>query len=101
MPIAILKKISDELSKIGGPLIFSGDLNISYRSDAIKVLDTLELRNHSKENGLTTTLSSLSRVPVDVPCDYIYSSHHIQTNEFSISEDVVSDHKALIFEFDI
>lgn len=83
------------------PLVFAGDLNASYESDAIKVFEDSPLRNLTEENNIKTTLSQLSRVPIDVSCDYIFVSKSVQVNKFSVSEKIISDHKALVLEFDI
>jgi len=99
--IKSLTVVADALSQVGSPLIFCGDLNTSYESDAIKVFDKSELRNLTKEDNIQTTLSQLSRVPVDVPCDYIFTSKQVKILNFSVSDKIISDHKALILEFTI
>jgi len=99
--IKSLTVVADALSQVGSPLIFCGDLNTSYESEAIKVFDKSGLRNITKERNVQTTLSELSRVPVDVPCDYIFTSEEVKLLNFSVSEKIISDHKALILEFTI
>jgi endonuclease/exonuclease/phosphatase family metal-dependent hydrolase len=99
--VETMSKVATELSSIDSPLIFAGDLNTSYESDAIKVFENSLLRNLTEENNIKTTLSQLSRVPIDVPCDYIFVSKNVHVNEFTVSEKIVSDHKALVLDFDV
>jgi endonuclease/exonuclease/phosphatase family metal-dependent hydrolase len=99
--VETMRNVATELSSIDSHLIFAGDLNTSYESDAIKVFENSPLRNLTEENNIKTTLSQLSRVPIDVPCDYIFVSKNVHVNEFTVSEKIVSDHKALILDFSL
>lgn len=83
------------------PIIFCGDLNISPASPALRVFDKLKLRNLTVERGVTTTLSSVHRAGVGVVCDYIFSSPEIAVRDFGVSEELISDHKAMGIEFDV
>jgi endonuclease/exonuclease/phosphatase family metal-dependent hydrolase len=37
----------------------------------------------------------------DVVCDYIFVNDFVKVRNFKVSNELVSDHKALILEFDI
>ena len=55
-----MNKVASKLLSINTPLVFAGDLNTSYDSNAIKVFDDTRLRNLIKDNSIKTTLSELS-----------------------------------------
>ena len=84
--------------------IFAQNL-VSHNTSLLLVIlsnpsnDKTSLINHTRENQIKTTLSQLSRVPVDVACDYIFTSRDINIKKFSVSDVLVSDHKALILDF--
>jgi len=103
--IKTMQKVRDGLSLLPKPLIFCGDLNVNPKSPALKVLDSLGLINLTIRERVKTTLSPVHRAPLaarnSVACDYIFVSEDIQVNKFQVSDTIVSDHKALILEFDI
>lgn len=100
-----LKKVREGLEKLEGPLIFCADLNINPDAPALRVLDELGLRNLTVEHNIPTTLSSMHRAPerdrLSVACDYIFVSNGVKVKDFHISDELISDHKALVLEFDI
>jgi endonuclease/exonuclease/phosphatase family metal-dependent hydrolase len=81
------------------PLIFAGDLNVTAQSPAMNLFDGF-LTDLTKEHKITTTLSQLGKVE-DVPCDHILISPEIKELSFQVSNKLVSDHLAIVFEFDI
>jgi endonuclease/exonuclease/phosphatase family metal-dependent hydrolase len=101
----LMKKVEESVSDLQPPLIFCGDFNVSPATPTMRVLDSLGLRNLVVENGVSTTLNQAHRAPKSdrnsVVCDYILTSPDIKIKEFTVSEEVVSDHKALILEFEI
>lgn len=103
--IQTLEKVREALARLPQPLIFCGDLNITPQSKPIRVLDQLGLTNLTKDYKVQTTLSAAHRAPENdrnsVPCDYIFVSKDVQVNDFRVSEELISDHKALILEFNI
>lgn len=100
-----MQQVADGLTRLPRPLIFAGDLNVWPSSSALKTLDGLGLRNLSIDYGLTTTLSEAHRAPdsdrARAMCDYIFVSEEIRVTNFYAADDVVSDHKALILEFEL
>lgn len=96
-----MKAVYEQLRGINEPLIFTGDLNLSPNSPAIRALDGLNLRNLTLESKVESTLSTIHYAKKDVVCDYIFISKDIKVRSFKVADETVSDHKALIFEFDI
>lgn len=88
--------IAEYISKLQGEVILSGDFNLVPQSQSIKVLNKI-LTNLPATFHLTTTRTVLTHKK-DV-CDYIFVSKGIKVKSFRASEEIVSDHKALILEF--
>ncbi len=103
--IETMRKVCDKVAALPPPCIFCGDFNVWPGTPALRVLDSLGLRNLTVENHIPTTLSSAHRAPDEdrarATCDYILVSPEIQIEDFRISEEIVSDHKALIVEFEV
>jgi endonuclease/exonuclease/phosphatase family metal-dependent hydrolase len=96
-----IKKLVNALSAASHPLIFCADLNIVKESPYFSPLKDLGLRNLTAENNTTTTLSPAHRIyeKEQVACDYIMCSPDIAVNEFTVSDALMSDHKALVLDF--
>lgn len=103
--VQTMQKVRGVLASLARPLIFSGDLNVSTDSPALDTLSDLGLKNLTLAYKVTTTLSSAHRAPdkdrSSVACDYIFVSNEVRVLDFRVSDELVSDHKALILEFDI
>jgi endonuclease/exonuclease/phosphatase family metal-dependent hydrolase len=97
--VQMMTKVAEIIKASPQPLIFSGDLNVVPESPAMKPVQA-QLRDLTQEYKLPTTLSELGKVP-NVACDHICVSDGVQVNQFSASNTLVSDHKALVLEFDI
>jgi endonuclease/exonuclease/phosphatase family metal-dependent hydrolase len=101
----LMKKVANAVSQLQMPLVFCGDFNVAPNTKTMLVLDELGLVNLVAKSGAETTLSPVHRAPLpdrnSVVCDYILASPEISVRNFEISEEIVSDHKALILEFDI
>jgi endonuclease/exonuclease/phosphatase family metal-dependent hydrolase len=93
-----MRIIADTISSTTGPLIFCGDLNLAPDSQSIAVINK-RLTNLSAKYGLRCTYSQLS--VVDTVCDYIFVNDQVKVRSFKMSAELVSDHKALILEFDL
>lgn len=94
-----MKIVKSKIEQLPKPIILSGDLNVSSESPAMRVFDGF-LRDLTSENKITTTLSQLGKV-TDVACDHILISDGIEVTSFRVADDLVSDHKALIMEFEL
>lgn len=90
--------LADYLKSLTGPVILAGDFNLAPTSPSITILDNL-LTNLSSQHKLTNTYTQLSIHKV--VCDYIFVNDAVKVSKFSASEQLVSDHKALILEFEV
>lgn len=97
--VAAMKIAAEELKKVQGPLIFAGDLNIVPASPAMHLFDNW-LTDLTATHNISDTLSAFGKVS-DVPCDHILVSPEVTVQEFTVSEELVSDHKALILVFEV
>lgn len=93
-----VQQIADFIKTLDGGVILCGDFNLSPESQSIQHLDGL-LRNLSVEKSLKTTRSRLTYK--NEVCDYIFVNEHIEVKDFSMDETIVSDHNALILDFDL
>jgi endonuclease/exonuclease/phosphatase family metal-dependent hydrolase len=94
-----MQHVADILKETPQPLIFTGDLNISYASPAIKPVQEL-LKGLSQEYEVATTLSQFGKV-AGVPCDHIFISADIIEQSFMVKDVLVSDHLPLILQFEL
>ncbi len=81
------------------PLIFAGDLNLNASAPAMRVFDNF-LEDLTATHQVSTTLSVLGKVP-NVACDHVLVNDRISVRDFRVCEEIVSDHKALVVEFDL
>ncbi len=88
--------IADEIKKLSGKVVVCGDFNLSPHSESIEQINTL-LTNLSIKNKLTTTRNQLTHK--SEVCDYIFVNNEIVVNTFESSEEIISDHMALIVNF--
>lgn len=96
-----IKKLVERLRSVDGPLVIVGDFNLRPESEAIQYLvNELNLRDLTAEAGLDNTLEN-AVTEFKVACDHIFVSKHIDVVNFERSDALLSDHKALIVEFDI
>jgi endonuclease/exonuclease/phosphatase family metal-dependent hydrolase len=91
-------QIADYIKLLRGPIILAGDFNLAPHSQSLEVLNA-SLRNLSVEHQLTTTRTQFS-AKKEV-CDYIFVSEGITVSNFRASDTLVSDHQALILDFEI
>ena len=93
-----LQILADELVSIESPLIVAGDFNLASSTDAIKQFKTnlnlIDLNNGNIESTLSADVT-----PLIADCDYIFIRQDIKVESFAVSNQLVSDHKALILEF--
>ena len=93
-----MNQIAQYILKLEGPIILTGDFNLEPESSSIGVINLI-LRNLSSEYGLKTTRTQFT--PKMEVCDYIFVSDEVKVSDFKALDDLVSDHKALILEFEI
>lgn len=90
----ILRYIKD----LEGAVVLCGDFNLSPESNSIKSIDAV-LHNLSIKYSLNTTRSNLT-YKKEV-CDYIFVNDQVKVNDFKMDTTVISDHNALLLDFDI
>ncbi len=90
--------LADACKKLTGPIIFCSDLNIVHESPAMRVFDD-QFIDLSQTHNIESTLSPVHYVKSPTPCDHILVTPEVHVDSLSVSERVVSDHKALIMEF--
>lgn len=90
--------VADYIASLEGPVILAGDFNLTKHSESLELLNK-ELQNLSITYNLSTTRNELTSK--DEVCDYIFVSDSIHVNAFHVADKLISDHKALILEFDL
>jgi endonuclease/exonuclease/phosphatase family metal-dependent hydrolase len=92
------KRIADYMATLNGPKILTGDFNLAPNASSLKTLNDT-YRNLCIEHDVQTTRNKFARSMTVV--DYIWVSHDVTVNHFEVAPDFVSDHAALILEFDV
>jgi len=94
-----LIKVADYAAKLDGPIIIGGDFNLSPNSPAVQALQQkLKLHDLVAEARPATTLSAAHYVKHNIVCDYLLVSPSLKTGRIEVSDQIVSDHKAVIAE---
>jgi endonuclease/exonuclease/phosphatase family metal-dependent hydrolase len=88
--------IADQIKKLDGRLILSGDFNLAPHSESLEQINSL-LTNLSLKANLKTTRTQLTHK--SEVCDYVFTSSQIEVKSFDALNDIVSDHKALTMTF--
>ena len=89
--------IADKITELDGKVILAGDFNLAPHSGSLEQINSL-LTNLAVEANLDTTRTQLTH-KTEV-CDYIFVSNEIKVGSFKALDDIVSDHKALVMEFE-
>lgn len=90
--------LADYVEACSGPIIVTGDFNLAPHSKSLERLNN-KLQNLSISHRLKTTRTHLTH-KTEV-CDYIFVSDELQVHNFYSVEEIVSDHKALVLEFQV
>lgn len=93
-----MRHIAGYIDTLEGPVILTGDFNLAPHSESLEVINE-KLDNLSVRYKLETTRTALTHKKE--VCDYIFVSEEIKVKDFKASDEVVSDHQALVLEFDI
>lgn len=93
-----MNTIAKYLDELTGPVVLAGDFNLSPHSESLKIING-RLTNLPLKYRLKTTRTLLTH-KTEV-CDYLFVSKDITVNDFYASKKLVSDHLALILDFDI
>ena len=89
-------QIAEYIKCLQGEIILTGDFNLEPDSESIEQINKI-LRNLPLEARLTTTRTPLTH-KTEV-CDYIFVNDEVDVKGFKVLDDIVSDHKALVLEF--
>ncbi|MCA9343019.1 endonuclease/exonuclease/phosphatase family protein [Candidatus Saccharibacteria bacterium] len=92
------REIANYIKDLSGPVILTGDFNLSPHSKSLKPLNDM-LENLPVKHKSKTTRNFLTHK--QEVCDYIFINGKVKEKHFEVSEKIVSDHAALILEFDI
>ena len=90
-------RIADYIRDLKGPVVLTGDFNLSPDAPSLDPLYAI-LNNVGQANGVMTTRNFLARSQDAV--DMIWVSQDVQVRHFAVMPDIISDHAALVIEFD-
>lgn len=93
-----MQQLADYIATLSGPIIVTGDFNLAPHSQSLEILNE-RLQNLSVTHRLKTTRTHLTH-KTEV-CDYIFVNDLVKVNDFQASDEIVSDHKALILDFSL
>ena len=93
-----MKLLADYIDGLSGPIVLTGDFNLKPHSESLEQINS-RLTNLSIKYQLKTTRNSLT-TKTEV-CDYIFVNDQVRVKEFYAAEELMSDHKALVLDFDI
>lgn len=93
-----MQQLADYVATLSGPVIVTGDFNLAPHSQSLEILNE-RLQNLSVTHHLKTTRTHLTH-KTEV-CDYIFVNDLVEVDGFQASDEIVSDHKALILDFSL
>ena len=93
-----MKILGEYIDSLAGPVILTGDFNLAPHSESVELLNK-RLKNLPIAHNLKTTRTNLTH-KTEV-CDYIFVNDAVKVKDFHASDELVSDHKALILDFDL
>ncbi len=93
-----MRQVHDYLSQLAGPKILTGDFNLAPHSKSLEIINK-SLTNLSIKHKLKTTRNQLTHK--QEVCDYIFVNDEIKVSHFEASNEIISDHQALLMEFDV
>lgn len=94
-----MRIVYDIVEKQTGPKIFAGDFNVLPGTPTMRLFEGL-LEDLTATFQVSSTLSPLGKVQ-NVACDHILVSPEVRTQNFRVIDTLVSDHKALVVEFQL
>lgn len=95
--IAQSKRIRAAMDTHQGPKIICGDFNLNPDTQSIAIVAE-GMRDLIKDYGITSTRNHHTQL-ADRHSDYIFTSPEITLNDFQVLADEVSDHLALMLDF--
>lgn len=93
-------RVLERMAKDSGPKILVGDFNLRPETDAIRRFEQT-MRNLVIAGGFSTTRSDLYGTKALQPyADYAFVTPDVAVKEFTVLDDVVSDHLPLLLEIE-
>jgi endonuclease/exonuclease/phosphatase (EEP) superfamily protein YafD len=89
-------QIADYIEKLSNKVLLTGDFNLSPNSESLEKINKV-LTNLCIVNNVETTRTIFTHK--NEVCDYIFVSNDVVVNKFDVLDDLASDHRALIAEF--
>jgi endonuclease/exonuclease/phosphatase family metal-dependent hydrolase len=93
-----MTQIAAYVKTLSGPVILAGDFNLAPHSKSLEVINKL-LTNLSVSHKLETTRTFLTHKKE--VCDYIFVNSEVRVKDFRALDDLASDHKALLLDFEV
>jgi len=93
------KNIVSFLKGVKGEIILVGDFNLRPDTESLALLEATGLRNMITEYGITSTRTSYYKKE-ETFADYVLVTDGIDVTDFKVLPDEVSDHSALLLEFE-
>jgi endonuclease/exonuclease/phosphatase family metal-dependent hydrolase len=98
--VTAMQHVTDKLRTFSDiPTVVAGDMNLNPNTPGMRLFDGIA-RDLTATHNISSTLSVLGKAE-NVACDHILVNDLIVVGGFHVLDDLVSDHKALMLEFDI
>lgn len=94
------QKIIDYLKTLNCEYVLCGDFNLLPDTRSLKMLEEFGLRNLISEYEITSTRTSFYKPNVR-HANYVFVSSGIKVNNFEVLPEEVSDHNALLLDFEV
>ncbi|KKQ11209.1 MAG: Endonuclease/exonuclease/phosphatase [candidate division WS6 bacterium GW2011_GWC2_36_7] len=91
--------LRDYIKQLSEPVILTGDFNLSPKCESLEILNA-ELNNLCILSNVETTRNEFAKKAIQV-CDYIFTNDLVKVNTFEVEKMLVSDHQALLLDFEI
>jgi endonuclease/exonuclease/phosphatase family metal-dependent hydrolase len=97
--VAQSQKIRSFVDSVEGPKIICDDFNLNPDTESLQIVRK-GMRDLIAEHGVTSTRTSLYEKPGKY-ADYIFTSEEIGVKDFKVMPEEVSDHSALLLDFEV
>lgn len=93
------ENIVNFLKSFSGEIVFCGDFNLNPDTKSLKIIENMGLRNLITESGVISTRTSFYKNEGKF-ADYTLVTNGVHVKKFEVLSDEVSDHNAMLLEFD-
>lgn len=97
--VASMQKVYNEINALDGPVVYAGDLNVDPDTPAMQLFGD-KFDDLTGSRNISNTMSVLGKLQGVAP-DHILVNSDVRVTDFRVLEDLVSDHQALVIEFDV